>query len=89
MWPRLMSGDAVRVCVTGAAGNIAYSLIFMIASGQLFGPKQKVSLHLLDIPPMAEALKGVEMEIADCAFPLVKGEILVNANERCCGYHRS
>lgn len=45
----------------------------MIASGKMFGPHQSVILHLLDIPPMEAALKGVEMEILDCAFPLVKG----------------
>jgi hypothetical protein len=45
----------------------------MIASGKMFGPHQSVILHLLDIPPMEQALKGVEMEILDCAFPLVKG----------------
>jgi len=72
-WQRLLSGEPIRVCVTGAAGNIAYSLIFMIASGHMFGPKQQVVLHLLDIPPMEKVLKGVEMEIADCAFPLVTG----------------
>jgi len=73
VWPKLVSGATIRVCVTGAAGNIAYSLIFMIASGNMFGPRQKVVLHLLDIPAMDKVLKGVEMEIADCAFPLVEG----------------
>jgi len=75
IWPRLTQGEPIRVCVTGAAGNIAYSLIFMIASGHMFGPKQRVALHLLDIPPMEKVLKGVEMEILDCAFPLVSGVI--------------
>jgi len=61
----------VKVVVTGAAGNIAYSIIFMIAQGQMLGPDTPIELRLLDIPPMAEALRGVEMEIVDCAFPLV------------------
>jgi len=58
--------------VTGAAGQIAYSLIFLIGRGDLFGPNQEVILHLLDIPFCQEALNGVLMEIQDCAFPLVK-----------------
>jgi len=63
----------VRVAVTGAAGQIAYSLIFRIASGELLGKDQPVILHLLDIPDMLEKLKGTVMEIDDCAFPLVQG----------------
>jgi len=62
----------IRVVVTGAAGQIAYSLIFLIGRGSLFGPDQEVILHLLDIPFCQEALSGVVMEIQDCAFPLVK-----------------
>lgn len=61
-----------RVAITGAAGQIAYSLIFRIASGALFGPHQKVALHLLDLPQFEGALRGVEMELQDCAFPLLK-----------------
>eukprot|EP01114_Cavostelium_apophysatum_P024245 TRINITY_DN9430_c0_g1_i1.p1 TRINITY_DN9430_c0_g1~~TRINITY_DN9430_c0_g1_i1.p1 ORF type:complete len:412 (+),score=89.56 TRINITY_DN9430_c0_g1_i1:490-1725(+) len=72
---RFTDPNPIRVVVTGAAGNIAYSLIFMIASGRMFGPSKPVILHLLDIPPMAQALNGVEMEIRDCAFPLVKGVV--------------
>jgi malate dehydrogenase len=63
----------VRVAITGAAGQIAYSLIFRIASGDLLGKDQPVILHLLDIPDMLEKLKGTVMEIDDCAFPLVRG----------------
>ena len=63
----------VRVAVTGAAGQIAYSLIFRIASGDLLGKDQPVILHLLDIPDMLEKLKGTVMEVDDCAFPLVRG----------------
>jgi malate dehydrogenase len=65
----------VRVAVTGAAGQIAYSLIFRIATGDLLGKDQPVILHLLDIPDMLEKLKGTVMEIDDCAFPLVRGVV--------------
>jgi len=61
------------VVVTGAAGQIAYSLISMIANGDVFGTKQPVILHLLDIPPAMGVLEGVCMEIDDLALPLVKG----------------
>ncbi|MEM7356226.1 MAG: malate dehydrogenase [Acidobacteriota bacterium] len=61
----------VRVAVTGAAGQIGYSLTFRIASGQMLGPDQPVSLHLLEIPPALGALEGVVMELRDCAFPLL------------------
>eukprot|EP01133_Synstelium_polycarpum_P008159 gene8159-9584_t len=63
----------IRVLVTGAAGQIAYSVMFMIASGQMFGPHQPVTLHLLDIAKMQEALNGVVMELRDGAFPLLAG----------------
>lgn len=61
----------VRVAVTGAAGQISYSLLFRIASGQMLGEDQPVILQLLEIPPAMEALGGVVMELDDCAFPLV------------------
>src|ERR671938_14242 len=61
----------VRVAVTGAAGQIGYSLLFRIASGQLLGPDQPIVLRLLEIEPALKALDGVCMEIDDCAFPLV------------------
>ena len=63
----------IKVAVTGAAGQIGYSLLFRIASGALFGPDQPVVLHLIEIEPALKALKGVVMEIDDCAFPLLKG----------------
>jgi malate dehydrogenase len=63
----------VRVTVTGAAGQIGYSLVFRIASGQLLGPDQPVDLRLLEIPPAMGALEGVAMELVDCAFPLLSG----------------
>jgi malate dehydrogenase len=63
----------VRVTVTGAAGQIGYSLVFRIASGQLLGPDTPVVLSLLEIPPAMGALEGVAMELVDCAFPLLAG----------------
>jgi malate dehydrogenase len=61
----------VRVAVTGAAGQISYSLLFRIAAGEMLGKDQPVILQLLEITPALEALKGVTMELEDCAFPLV------------------
>ncbi|MFA5057144.1 MAG: malate dehydrogenase [Opitutaceae bacterium] len=63
----------IRVAITGAAGQIGYSLLFRIASGSMFGPDQPVILHLLEIEPALKALHGVVMELDDCAFPLLKG----------------
>jgi malate dehydrogenase len=63
----------VRVAVTGAAGQISYSLLFRIASGEMLGKDQPVILQLLEITPALEALAGTVMEIEDCAFPLVAG----------------
>ena len=63
----------VRVTVTGAAGQIGYSIVFRIASGQLLGPDQPVDLRLLEIPQAMGALEGVAMELVDCAFPLLTG----------------
>jgi malate dehydrogenase len=65
--------NPVRVTVTGAAGQIGYSLLFRIASGQLLGPEQQVDLRLLEIPQAMGALEGVAMELVDCAFPLLSG----------------
>jgi malate dehydrogenase len=61
----------VRVAVTGAAGQIGYSLLFRIASGSMLGPDQPLELHLLEITPALDALEGVVMELDDCAFPLL------------------
>ena len=63
----------LRVAVTGAAGQIGYSLLFRIASGSMFGPEQPVILHLIEIEPALPVLAGVVMELQDCAFPLLKG----------------
>jgi malate dehydrogenase len=61
-----------RIALTGAAGHIAYSLIFRIAAGDLLGPDVPIALHLLDLPEAEGAMKGVEMELNDCVFPLLK-----------------
>jgi malate dehydrogenase len=66
-----MPANPVRVAVTGAAGQIGYSLLFRLASGALLGPDQPLILQLLEITPALGALNGVVMELADCAFPLV------------------
>jgi malate dehydrogenase len=65
----------IRIAITGAAGQIGYSLLFRIASGSMFGPDQPVILHLLEIEPALKALNGVVMELEDCAFPLLKGVV--------------
>ena len=70
-----MSSTPIRVAVTGAAGQIGYSLLFRIASGAMFGPQQPVILHLIEIEPALPALQGVVMELDDCAFPLLKGVV--------------
>ena len=66
-----MKKAPIRVAVTGAAGNIGYALLFRIASGAMFGPDQPVALNLIEIEPGMAALKGVAMELDDCAFPLL------------------
>ncbi len=70
-----MNNAPIRVAITGAAGQIGYSLLFRIASGAMFGPNQPVILHLIEIPDekALKALNGVCMELDDCAFPLLKG----------------
>lgn len=65
----------VRVAVTGAAGQIGYALLFRIASGEMLGKDQPVVLQLLDLPQAQDALKGVMMELQDCAFPLLAGMV--------------
>ncbi len=67
-----MGKQVKRVAVTGGAGQIAYSLLFRIASGEMLGQDQPVALHILEVPDSMEALKGVVMELQDCAFPLLK-----------------
>ena len=64
--------NPIRVVITGAAGQIGYSLVYMVASGSVFGADQPMILQLLDIPPAMGVLGGLLMELDDCAFPLVK-----------------
>ncbi len=71
-----MGTSIKKIAVTGAAGQIAYSILFRIAAGELLGLHQPISLHLLDLPECLASLKGVEMELRDCAFPLLKEIIL-------------
>ena len=70
--------EPVRVAVTGAAGQIAYSLLFRIASGEMLGPDQPVVLQLLEITPALKALEGVVMEVNDCAYPLVRDIVVTD-----------
>src|ERR1044071_969336 len=71
--------NPIRVAVTGAAGQIGYSLLFRIASGAMFGPETPVILHLIEIEPALPTLQGVVMELEDCAFPLLKGVVATAA----------
>ena len=71
--------NTIRIAVTGAAGQIGYSLLPRIAAGEMFGSDAKVTLQLLEIPPALEALRGVAMELDDCAFPLLD-EVVVTSN---------
>lgn len=70
--------DPIRVTVTGAAGQIGYSLLFRIASGSMLGPEQPVLLQLLEIPAAMDALRGVAMELDDCAFGLLSDVVLTD-----------
>ena len=70
----------IRIAVTGAAGQIGYSLIFRIASGEVFGPDQPVILHLVEVPPVLKALDGVHMELDDCAFPTLAGVVKADSD---------
>lgn len=77
-----MSATPLKVAVTGAAGQIGYSLLFRLASGSLLGPDRPIELRLLEIEPALKALEGVVMELDDCAFPLLSGvEIGADANK--------
>uniref|UniRef100_UPI001182ECBC malate dehydrogenase n=1 Tax=Mycobacterium tilburgii TaxID=44467 RepID=UPI001182ECBC len=77
-----MSASPLKVAVTGAAGQIGYSLLFYLASGSLLGSDRPIELRLLEIEPALKALEGVVMELDDCAFPLLSGvEIGADANK--------
>lgn len=67
-----MTKSLKRIVITGGAGQIAYSLLFRIASGEVFGDKQKIALHILELPDVIKALEGVVMELDDCSFPLLE-----------------
>lgn len=100
-----MSASPLKVAVTGAAGQIGYSLLFRLASGSLLGPDRPIELRLLEIEPALQALEGVVMELDDCAFPLLSGveigsdpqkifdgvslALLVGARPRAAGMERS
>jgi malate dehydrogenase len=70
----------IRVAITGAAGQIGYSLIFRIAAGEVFGRNQQVILHLVEIPPALGALDGIHMELDDCAFPTLAGVVKADSD---------
>ena len=74
-----MGKPVKKVAVTGGAGQIAYSILFRIANGDMLGYDQPVSLHILEVPQALEALEGVKMELQDCAFPLLK-DIVVGSD---------
>jgi len=67
-----MTNPLKRVAVTGGAGQISYNLLFRIASGEVFGPDQPIALHILELPVALGALKGVQMELEDCSYPLLQ-----------------
>ena len=70
-----------RIAVTGGGGQIAYSVLFRIASGEMLGKDEPIALHILEVPEAMEALKGVVMELEDCAFPLLK-EVVIGSDPK-------
>lgn len=76
-----MAKKAIRVAVSGGGGQIAYSLLFRISSGELFGPNQPVALHILEIPQVEHTLEGVAMELYDCAFPTLE-DVIIGSNPK-------
>src|SRR6202521_3999610 len=77
----MSSRNLLQVTVTGAAGQIGYALLFRIASGQMFGPDQPIVLRMLEIEPAMKSLEGVDMELDDCAFPLLADIVLSSKAE--------
>jgi len=73
--------ETLRVLVTGSAGQIAYSLLYAIANGDVFGKNQSVILHLFDISPMLTAMGGVKLELEDCSLPLLKDVVVTDKEE--------
>src|SRR6188508_1695828 len=80
---RPMPDSPVTVAVTGAAGQIGYSLLFRLASGQALGPDTPISLRLLELDAALPALEGVRMELGDCAFPLLDGITCTSDTDEC------
>src|SRR5215831_1784630 len=74
--------NTIRVAVTGAAGQVAYAMLGRLASGEVFGPKQKIVLQLLEIPQAMQGLEGVAMELDDCAFPLLQDIVVTDDPNR-------
>lgn len=74
-----MHKPLIRIAVTGGAGQIAYSLLFRLASGETFGLHQPIALHILELPEALKALEGVVMELEDCSFPLLR-EVIIGSN---------
>ena len=74
--------ETIKVAVTGSSGNIGYALLFRLASGEMFGKNQRVQIHAFDIPPMIEKVKGIAMELYDCAFPTCEGILVTDSVER-------
>jgi len=74
--------QTIKVAVTGASGNIGYALLFRLASGEMFGKNQRVQIHAYDLPPMLPRVKGVAMELYDCAFPTLEGVLVTDSLER-------
>ena len=80
-----MPDSHVKVAVTGAAGQIGYALLFRIASGQMFGPRTTVDLHMLELEAALPALDGVAMELEDCAFPLLRRTVATASTDEAFG----
>src|SRR5947208_556769 len=76
----------IHIAVTGAAGQIGYSLIFRIAAGEVFGPQQPVVLHLIEVPPAMGGLDGIHMELDDCAFPTLAGVVKADSDHLDVGF---
>ena len=76
--PQMMDSPPLRITVTGAAGRVAYALLFRIASGGLFGPGQSIQLVLFDLPRAKKAVQGVAMELEDCSFPLLERVVVTD-----------
>src|SRR5215469_17954637 len=76
--PNMTTPSPKRIAITGAAGQICYALLFRVAHGEVFGPNQPVILQLLDLPQVLPTVRGVVMELEDCAFPLLAGVVVTD-----------